>query len=58
MKNRIKAFNLLKDKLYVAPVLALPDFTKAFKVECDALDIAMSYVNARKDANCLFKWET
>jgi hypothetical protein len=55
MKNRIKAFNLLKDKLYVAPVLALPDFTKAFKVECNALDIAMSYINARKDANCLFK---
>jgi len=34
-----KVFNLLKDKLSVAPVLALSYFTKAFKVECDVLGI-------------------
>jgi len=30
-----KAFNLLKDKLCLASVLALLDCMRAFKVECD-----------------------
>jgi len=36
-----EAFNLLKDKLCSAPVLALPNFTRAFKVECNVLGIGI-----------------
>jgi hypothetical protein len=35
------AFNLLKEKLCLTPLLALLDFTKAFKIECDALEIGI-----------------
>jgi len=40
----VEAFETLKDKLTKAPILALPNFTKTFEIECDASNIGIGVV--------------
>ena len=42
-----KAFNLLKDKLTNAPLLCLPNFDKAFEIECEDFGVGIGVVRCR-----------
>jgi hypothetical protein len=43
-KEQELTFVLLKEKLCSALILALPDFTKAFEIECDASRIRIDVI--------------
>lgn len=44
-----RAFERLKCELIKAPVLAIPDFSRTFSVQCDASNFAISSVLVQKD---------
>jgi len=43
-QDQVEAFETLKEKLTKAPILALPNFTKTFEIECGASNISIGVV--------------
>ncbi|GKB71287.1 reverse transcriptase domain-containing protein [Tanacetum coccineum] len=52
-----KAFNILKEKLTIAPIIISPDWNVPFKLMCDASDFAVRAVLGKEDAKPrLIRW--
>ena len=49
-----KAFREIKERMLEAPVMRLPDFTKAFEITCDASGIGIGGTLSQKRPCCLF----
>jgi hypothetical protein len=53
MKEALKSFELLKQKVTEVLILILPDFSKMFEVVCDSFNLGIGG-GLSQEGNCLF----
>ena len=46
-----RAFNVIKEKLLLAPIMIVPDWKESFEIMCDAIDLVVGAILRQRRGN-------